>query len=97
LIFEATGDVEIAHTTVPLLCSNGLFHASAALLEPFGSNGVSFVANMRATHALNPDLLLKNKHGKIHKQIGLTRRRNFGAVMNSYTAFDAPSWSSSPT
>jgi hypothetical protein len=27
--------------------------------------------------------LLKNKHGRIHKQIGLTRRRDFGAVMNS--------------
>ena len=90
LIFETTGDIEVAHNTVPLVCTDGLFHASAALLEPFGSNGVSFCANMRATHALNPDLLLKNRHGKIHKQIGLTRRSNFGAVMNSYTAFDAP-------
>jgi len=41
-------------------------------------------------HALDPDLLLKNKRGQIHKKIGLTRRRDFGAVMNNYTAFDAP-------
>ena len=90
LIFEGCGDIEVAHSTVPLACTAGLFHASAALLEPFGSSGVSFVANLRATHSLDPDLLLKNNRGGVHKQIGLTRRRNFGAVMNSYTAFDAP-------
>jgi hypothetical protein len=90
LIFERTGDIEVSHTTVPLVCNEGLFHASAALFEHFGSTGVAFVANLRATHALDPDLILKNKHGEVHKQIGLTRRRDFGAVMNSYTAFDAP-------
>jgi hypothetical protein len=89
LIFERTGDVEAAHKSVPLACTDGLFHASAALLEPFRSSGVAFVANLRATHALDPDLLLKNKNGKIHKQIGLTRRRDFGAVMNNYPSFDA--------
>ncbi len=89
LIFEATGDIEVAHSTVPLSSTDGLFHASAALLEPSDSSRVSFVANMRAMHALDPDLLLKNKHGQIHKKIGLTRRRDFGAVMNSYTSFDA--------
>jgi hypothetical protein len=90
LIFERTGDIEVSHTTVPLVCTDGLFHASAALFEHFGSTSVAFVANLRATHALDPDLILKNKHGDIHKQIGLTRRRDFGAVMNSYTSFDAP-------
>jgi len=84
LIFEKTGDIATAHNTVPLTCTDGLFHGSAALLEPFGSSVVSFVANMRAVHALDPDLILKNKHGNIHKQIGLTRRRDFGAVMNGY-------------
>lgn len=90
LIFERVGDIEVAHSTVPLACADGLFHASAALLEPFVSTAVAFVANLRATHSLDPDLLLKNRHGAIHKQIGLTRRRDFGAVMNSYTSFDAP-------
>lgn len=89
LIFERTSDIEVAHSTVPLACTDGLFHASAALLEPFGSSDVAFVANLRATHALDPDLILKNKHGAIHKQMGLTRRRDFGAVLNTYTAFDA--------
>ena len=90
LIFEDSGDIDIAHNSVPLACTDGLFHASAALIEPFASNGVSFVANLRAMHALDPDLIMKNRRGKIHKKIGLTRRRDFGAVMNSYTAFDAP-------
>ena len=90
LIFETSGDIDVAHNTVPLACTDGLFHASAAILEPYGSNGVSFVANMRAAHSLDPDLLLKNKQGKVHRKIGSTRRRDFGPVMNAYTAFDAP-------
>ena len=89
LIFEKTGDVDLAHSTIPLACTAGLFHASAALLEPFGRNGVSFVANLRADHALDPDLLLKNNRGAIHKKLGRTRRREFGAVMNRYISFNA--------
>jgi hypothetical protein len=87
LIFEATGDVDVAHDTVPLARTNGLFHASAALLEPLSSSQVAFVANLQAMHSLDPDLIQKNKHGQLHKKIGLTRRRDFGAVMNSYTSF----------
>jgi hypothetical protein len=90
VIFEQTGDVDHAHSSVPLACNDGLFSASAALLEPFGRKRVSFVANLRAVHDLDPDLLQKNKAGGVHKKVGLTRRRDFGAVMNSYTAFDAP-------
>jgi hypothetical protein len=90
LIFEKTGDIDLAHETIPLASTTGLFHASAALLEPFGSSGVSFVANLRADHAIDPDLLLKNKRGSIHKKMGRTRRREFGAVLNRYTSFDAP-------
>lgn len=90
LIFDQTGDVELSHGTVPLLCEDGLFSASAALLEPMESRKVSFVANLRAVHTLDPDLLLKNKFGGVHRKVGLSRRREFGAVMNSYTSFDAP-------
>ena len=90
LIFERTGDVDVAHGTVPLANTNGLFHGSAAIFEPFDSRRVSFVANLRAAHTLDPDLLLKNKGGKVHRKIGPKRRENFGAVMNDYAAFDAP-------
>ena len=65
----ATGDIEVAHGSVPLASTGGLFHASAALLEPFSSTGISFVANMRAMHALDPDLLLKDKRGKVHRKL----------------------------
>ena len=90
LIFERTGDVDAAHGAVPLANANGLFHASAAIFEPIDSRRVSFVANLRAAHALDPDLLLRDKTGKVHHKIGPTRRQDFGAVMNAYAAFDAP-------
>lgn len=92
LIFERNGDgdVDSAHAAVPLARAAGLFHASAAILEPNDSRPVSFVANLRAAHSLDPDLLLRNRKGAVHRKIGLTRRQDFGAVMNACRAFDAP-------
>lgn len=90
VLFERAGDVDAAHESVPLARSGGLFHASAAILEPWDSRPISFVANLRAAHALDPDLLLKNKRGKVHRKIDRQRRKSFGAVKNSYAAVAAP-------
>ena len=87
LIFEKTGDVETAHSTIPIACTDGLFHASAAQFEPWSKEKVTFVANMRADHSLDPDLLLKNKKGEVSKKLGRLRRREFGAVLNRYNLF----------
>jgi CRISPR type IV-associated protein Csf3 len=98
LLFERTGDVEKAHNEIPLRCTNDVWHGSAAIVEPFSSSKVSFVANLRPTHSLDPDLLrqvdVKDDGGQVigkrlHRKISLTRRRDFGAVMNGYRAFDA--------
>ena len=86
LIFERTGDVGAARGSVPLARTDGLFHASAAVCEAVETRPVSFVANLRADHALDPDLLLKNRDGKVRRKIGRTRRQDFGAVMNACTA-----------
>lgn len=90
LLFERSGNVEAAHDAIPLANTDGLFHASAAVIEPCPSRRVSFVANLRADHALDPDLLPKKKSGELYRKIGRTRRQDFGAVMNGYRAFDAP-------
>lgn len=89
VLFERSGDVDAAHEAVPLARSGGLFHASAAILEPWDSRPVSFVANLRADHSLDPDLL-KRERGKVHRKIGRKARRDFGAVMNRYAAVAAP-------
>ena len=89
VLFERSGDVDAAHEAVPLARSGGLFHASAAILEPWDSRPVSFVANLRADHSLDPDLL-KRERGKVHRKIGRSRRQDFGAVMNRYAAVAAP-------
>ena len=90
LLFERLGEVEAAHNAIPLADTDGLFHASAAVFGPCLSRRVAFVANLRADHALDPDLLRKNRQGRVYRKIGRTRRQDFGAVMNGYTAFDAP-------
>lgn len=89
ILFEKLQDVDEAHKQIPLACSDGLFHGSAAIVEPIGRNTITFVANLRADHALDPDLIKKNKHGKINNKLGRTRRRDFGAVLNRYTSIEA--------
>ncbi len=75
LIFEATGDLEQAHATIPLANTDGLWHASAAMVEKTDAGRVSFVANLRASHDLDIDLVAKSPKGNTHTALGLTRRR----------------------
>ncbi len=90
IIFDQTGDVETAHSQIPLANSHGLWHGSAAIVEKTDMGRTAFVANLRAMHDLNDELIAKNQHGQIHHRIGLTRRSDYGAVMNSYKSFSAP-------
>ena len=90
LIFDQTGDLEKAHQAIPLQNTNGLWHASAAVVEKQDAGRVSFVANLQAKHDLDLKLIARNKQGNSHTAMGLTRRRDFGAVMNSYRVFTAP-------
>lgn len=89
ILFEKVQDVDEAHAQIPLACTDGLFHGSAAILEPISKQAITFVANLRADHALDPNLIQKNKNGKIHRKLGRTRRRDFGAVLNRYTSIEA--------
>lgn len=91
LIFDQTGDLEQAHSAIPLKATEGLWHASAAIIEKLDTGRVSFVASLRASHDLDLNHVAKNKQGNTHTAIGLTRRREFGAVMNNYGMFTAPS------
>lgn len=89
ILFEQLADVEKAHDAIPIRSDDGLFHASAAQIEPHSQNSITFVANMRADHAIHPDLLQRNRNtGRIHRRLGRTRRQDFGAVLNKYTAFN---------
>lgn len=94
LKFEATGDLEQAHNDLPLQRTQGVWHASAAHLETWHVGRVGFVANLRAMHDMDIDLIARKKDGQPHSKLGLTRRSDFGAVMNSYNhhAAAAISW-----
>ena len=48
ILFEELQDVDAAHAAIPLVQSDGVFHASAAILEPIHVENISFVANLRA-------------------------------------------------
>ena len=85
LLFEELQDVDQAHAAIPLQCTDGLYHASMALpVGPvvFGKHGL--IAGLRASHDLDLDLIKRSKDGQPHRHIGLTRRSDFGNVLNGY-------------
>ena len=86
LLFDETGDIEAAHTTLPLANTAGLWHASGAIFEPIDKGRAVFIAGFRPGHSIDPDLIKKNKHGQLHKKFDTSLTN----VMNSYPAITAP-------
>jgi hypothetical protein len=85
MLFDELQDVDKAHEAIPLRCRDGLYHASVAqFIEPIESGTHAFIAGLRATHDLDLDLIKQGKDGGPHRFIGLTRRSDFGNVMNGY-------------
>lgn len=91
ILFDELQDVEAAHSSVPIKCTNGLFHASAAMYEPLGHSRVAFVANMRADHSLDADLFPRKKNGSTYRKLNRLTRQGFGPVMNSYDSMQVES------
>lgn len=92
ILFEELQDVDQAHAAIPLRCVDGLYHASVAM--PVGTIEVGkhgFIAGLRATHDLDPALIKQGKNGHPHRHLGLTRRSDFGNVMNGYKTLVAES------
>ncbi|MDA8663982.1 hypothetical protein N9L66_03370 [Porticoccaceae bacterium] len=88
ILFDQLQDVDLAHSSVPIKCSNGLFHASAAIYELLDKSRIGFVANLRAEHSLHFDQIHKNKAGdRLHTRLGRTRRGDYGPVMNNYDSY----------
>lgn len=86
LLFDQTQDVDLAHSSIPVVCTDGLFHASGAIIE--GIKGrVAFIASLRPGHSIDPDLILKNKKGELHRKIDTSLTN----VLNSYSTVDTQS------
>ena len=75
VLFDEHGDVNRAHSEIPLAHTQGLWHGSAAIYEKTSSGRQAFVANLRASHDLDIDHVAKNKQGRPHAAIGFARRR----------------------
>ena len=85
ILFEELQDVAQAHAAIPLRCRDGLYHASMALPVGKVEQGKhAFIAGLRATHDLDLNLIKQGAGGQPHRHLGLTRRSDFGNVMNGY-------------
>jgi hypothetical protein len=65
LLFDELQDVEAAHAAIPIQQIDGQYYASAAIMEATRES-ISFIASLRPGHSIDPNLILKNKLGKLH-------------------------------
>lgn len=86
LLFDELQDVEAAHAAIPIHCKDGLFSASAAIMEPIKER-VTFIAALRPGHSIDPDLIRKNKTGQLHHKFdtSLTNVLNTYAMLTTQT------------
>lgn len=92
VLFDELQDVDKAHAAIPLRCTDGLYHASAAQAVGLIESGKhALIAGLRATHDLDLSLIKQTKDGQPHRRMGLTRRSDFGNVMNGYQTLVAES------
>lgn len=86
LLFDRLEDVEAAHAAIPVRQTEGLYHASAAYLEPIERGRIAFIASLRPQHSIDPDHILKNRRGELHRKFD----SSFTNVMNGYAMVSAP-------
>lgn len=85
-LFEELQDVEKALAAIPVRQSDGLYHASSVMLEAPMRESAAFIASLRPQHSMDPDLLLKNSKGAVHRKFDSSVTN----VMNSYSTEVAP-------
>jgi hypothetical protein len=92
ILFDEVQDIDKAHAAIPLRCRDFLYHASVVL--PVGSVEIgkhALIAGLRATHDFDLGLIKQGLGGHPHRHLGLTRRGDFGNVMNGYRTIMAES------
>lgn len=83
-VFAVTNDIEQAHEQLPLARTQGMYHASGAIIEPFATSRQAIVQGFRPGPELLP-WLKKNAAGNVH-----TRFSNMpDNILNSYRTIDA--------
>ncbi len=75
---------------IPVKQTDGLFHASAAIIEPFHKSGVGWAASMRWQHDWPVELAPKNTRGT-PQALSAKRKRDFGQVLSGYHVLHANS------
>lgn len=86
LLFDDLQDVDAAHAAIPVRKTHELYHASAAIMEPIDKGRVAFIASLRPQHSIDPDLILKNKRGELHRKFDTSLTN----VMNGYQLLTVP-------
>lgn len=86
VLFDQMHDIEAAHSSIPIKQTEGLFHASAVIIEAIEKSRTAFIAGLYPTHSLDPSLILKNKRGALHRAFDSSVTN----VMNTYRQITAP-------
>lgn len=84
LAHERLGD----WSQIPIEQTDGLFHASAAIVEPYHVGSIGWAASMRWQHDWPVEISPKNSRGT-PQALSAKRKREFGQVLSSYRVLHA--------
>lgn len=79
LAHERLGD----WSQIPVAQTDGLYHASAAIIDPFRVGEIGWAASMRWQHDWPVELIPQNSRGT-PQALSAKRKREFGQVLSSY-------------
>lgn len=85
-VYAQTQDIDQAHEQLPLARTDGMYHASAAIMEPITAGRRAIVQSLRQ----DPDLLpwlKRNAAGNVHTQFSNMPDN----ILNSYRSMDVES------
>jgi len=85
LAHEKLGDWSL----IPIKQTDGLYHASSAIIEPYARSAVGWAASMRWQHDWPIDLMPRNSRGTA-QALSSKRKREFGQVLSGYRVLHAP-------
>lgn len=79
------GDFEKASQELPLIKTEGLYHASTGIVENAEPFRTTYIASLHANHWLDIDQIKKNARTGKHPRLSDKRKREFGNVMHEHT------------
>lgn len=84
ILYDQLDNFDLAHASIPIKKTDGLFHASCAMANEVLFGTTHFYGGLRAQHDIELDHIQKNKEGSSHRKIRNGSTEDYGSFSNTY-------------